>query len=156
GIQFRHGNTGGAAAAYEEVLKEIPTHGESLNNLAWILSEYRQDYSQALALADRALAVDERNPHFRDTRAAILERMPNRSAEAVGEYEKAAQLAIGEPGTAAKAWLRAARILARSDPLGAAVRAENALDIDRETAVLDDAQRAEIAGILEAASTDKK
>lgn len=149
-IQFRLGNSEKASAAYERILKELPTHGEALNNLAYIVSEHRHDYARALGLADRALAADDRNPHFHDTRAAILEKIPGRGADAVAEYEKAAQLAATDPATAATEWLRGARVLVNSDPRGAAARAQNALRIDRESPVLDDAQRAEIGAILKA------
>ena len=59
-----------------------PNAPATLNNLAWTLSQMPQgDQSQALALAEQALALDPENARIRDTRGLILVRL--------GQWERA-------------------------------------------------------------------
>lgn len=54
-----------AARRFEAVLAANPNHAPTLNNLAWVYGERRDP--RAIALAERARAVDPKNPSIADT-----------------------------------------------------------------------------------------
>jgi tetratricopeptide (TPR) repeat protein len=63
-----------ARAMYEATLKLQPDHFVALNNLAFMLSQNKEDLDRALTLAQRAVQVQPQLPEVKDTLAMIYSR----------------------------------------------------------------------------------
>jgi len=70
-----------AAAIYRQLLKIDPDDVIAINNLAWLMCEYENDYQQALELAQKGLRKNNRYLDLTDTRGVIYYRL--------GEHQKA-------------------------------------------------------------------
>jgi Flp pilus assembly protein TadD len=71
----------------------------ALNDLAWLLAHHEPiDLERALALVDKAIEIEPRNVHFRDTRGHVLAKL-NRWQDAVVELEQAVNGLPGNRGT---------------------------------------------------------
>jgi tetratricopeptide (TPR) repeat protein len=75
-----------AEKVYRALLERHPDTVLALNNLAWLLQDNRQQYDEALALANRGLRVEPDDLYLRDTRATIYEKM-GRIDDAVSDLE---------------------------------------------------------------------
>ncbi|MHC5022309.1 MAG: tetratricopeptide repeat protein, partial [Planctomycetota bacterium] len=72
--QFHLGSDkfGPAAAALSEVIELMPDEASALNDFAYLTAEYLGDPAAALPYAERAVALQPRNPQFQDTLGWIL------------------------------------------------------------------------------------
>jgi tetratricopeptide (TPR) repeat protein len=61
-----------AEASYRKAMLTDPTFPYGYNNLAYMLAERGERLTEALSLADRALRLDAKNPHFKDTKGWVL------------------------------------------------------------------------------------
>ncbi|MCH8805999.1 MAG: tetratricopeptide repeat protein [Planctomycetes bacterium] len=111
-LSYKTGDTPRAVAIYRDVLKAAPQNTQALNDLAWVLAEARQEYAEALELADRGLLIAPNDIHLLDTRAEILSNLPGRLEDARDDLKKCANLSDGL-SSHAKALFRLARVCAR-------------------------------------------
>lgn len=97
-IQLRAGDLSGAEAAFVDTVKYDPEHVFALNNLAWIATEHKTNLDQALAWANRAVALSPNTPQFRDTLGWVY-RARGDLVKARAELERAATASqnYGEP-----------------------------------------------------------
>ncbi|MCA9216907.1 MAG: hypothetical protein KDB27_27745 [Planctomycetales bacterium] len=83
------GNMQKSREAYEEVVQNTSTDAESFNNLAWLYShEPPIDLKKAAEFADKAIAIEPSNPHYRDTRGHV-HMLSENWQDAVTELRKA-------------------------------------------------------------------
>ncbi|MBN1361370.1 MAG: tetratricopeptide repeat protein [Sedimentisphaerales bacterium] len=147
----------GGERIYRNLLQRDPNSTRVLNDLAWIIQEHYQRYDEALALADRGLAVSSRRPaesvdhvHLLDTRGTILMNMPGRLADAKRDFEEIVRLSATNQRRQAKALLQLGRVCAKQGDLAQAKRhLERSLEVDRRLAVFTPAEKSEIATLLQ-------
>ena len=72
-----------SAKLYEKILELRPDNVIAMNNLAWIMCEERNNYQEALELAQRGLKIAPQYVDLIDTRGVVYYRL--------GEFEKAIQ-----------------------------------------------------------------
>jgi tetratricopeptide (TPR) repeat protein len=104
-VAVRCGREADAEALLERCLELAPTFAAARYNYA-VLLHRRNDCGRALAEVERLLAVDPRNPGYRNLGAVILSR--------VGEYERSSQLyaeLLDEYPANAKVWLSYGHVL---------------------------------------------
>lgn len=116
------GQVAEAEALFRRLIAETPTDAVALNYLGYMLGDRGQRLPEALALVDRALAVEPDNPSYLDSRGWILFRMKRvtdaeaalrRAAAAlpansvVQAHHADALAALGRRDEAAAAWQRA-------------------------------------------------
>jgi Flp pilus assembly protein TadD len=91
------GDHAGAVRDYETILAKDPAHAPSLNNLAWLYLQLRDD--RAEATARKAVAAAPGNPDIADTLGWILAQSaaPGAAAEAVTILEGAARSRPANP-----------------------------------------------------------
>ncbi len=70
-LAANQGDYGDAVQLNRRLLEMEPSNAEFLNNLAWILSEHRQQYDEALELATRAIRLRPDDAHALDTHGII-------------------------------------------------------------------------------------
>lgn len=75
-----------AITDYQNVLETVPNHTITLNNLAYLLADYTEDYTQAQEYASQAYAASPNNPNIIDTYAYTLCKTSN--------YSKAEELLL--------------------------------------------------------------
>ncbi len=73
-IAYGRGQIEPAEKAFRAAVDADPTAAAPLNNLAWLLASDLAKYDEALALANRAVAVAPGEYNYRDTLAFILDR----------------------------------------------------------------------------------
>ena len=137
-----------AIAQYRQALSERPDSPRALNDLAWVLAESRQNYDEALRLANRGLELLPSDAHLLDTRGVILSNLPDRLADARHDLERCAELT--RPGSAARAraLLKLIRVAVRVDDDAATLRQmREALDIDHRLNVFSPQERQEISDL---------
>ena len=71
-----------AGAVYESLAKKMPTNGNVLNNLAYVLARNDERLDEARQHVERALAQDPDNAAYLDTYAFVLHRQGNDAAAA--------------------------------------------------------------------------
>jgi Flp pilus assembly protein TadD len=91
------GDSRGAAANLEKVLRAEPDNVTALNNLSWLYHQAGDD--RALALARRAYQLQPKSPHVADTLGWIL-LAEGQVPEAVSTLAEASMLAPREPDIA--------------------------------------------------------
>ena len=78
-----------AVVAFRQAVRSAPAPADALNNLAWAYAELNANLDEALALCERALALQPgRQAYYLDTYGAILWRQ-GRVAAAVAAWERA-------------------------------------------------------------------
>lgn len=83
-----------AERTFRAILGRDPLHANALNYLGYMLANRRLKLPEALALVDRALAVEPGNPAFLDSRGWALFRL-GRAAEAEAPLRQAATALVG-------------------------------------------------------------
>ncbi len=115
-LTFDDGDVEQAVASYRAVLERQPDRVEALNNLAWTLAQIEPPdparLVEALALVDRGIAQNGRDPNLRDTRAHVLLKMPGRLADARAEFEHCLELSPPDSPERAQALLALVRACA--------------------------------------------
>ena len=71
-----------AIAVYESLAKKMPTNGNVLNNLAYMLAQNDERLDEARQHVERALHEDPDNAAYLDTHAFVLHRQGNDAAAA--------------------------------------------------------------------------
>ncbi len=146
---YQTGDIQRAEKVYREVLEQHPDNIRVLNDLAWILQQHRQQYAEALELADRGLRLAPDDPHLLDTRGTILSNMPDRLADARSDFEVLVRLSSADRPQQAKALLQLGRVYAKLGDLPQARQClKDALDIDRELDVFTPGERSEVSEII--------
>jgi len=120
-IEWIQGNPEGAIEEYQRVVDAHPQDALALNNLAYLLAEYRKQPDRALHYAQRAVELAPDDPNCLDTLGWILyqkglyspaipylQRAAGQSPNAVLQYHLA--MALAKTG----AWNSARQILARA------------------------------------------
>ena len=79
-----------AKRGYEEVLATHPDHADSLHLLG-VIAQQSGHFQVAVDLIERAIRVDDRNPHFHNNLGQAC-RALGRTEDAVGHYERALSL----------------------------------------------------------------
>lgn len=102
-LAYRTGDVNLAERIYSELHEKHPNNPDVLNDLAWILSNDRQEYGIALRLADKGIMLAPMNHHLRDTRALILTHLPNRLSDAKRDYQKCVELTANSHHARARA-----------------------------------------------------
>lgn len=74
-IAYGRGQIEAAEKAFRAAVGADPTAAAPLNNLAWLLASDLAKYDEALALANRAVALAPGEYNYRDTLAFVLEKM---------------------------------------------------------------------------------
>jgi len=139
-----------AEKIYREVIENHPNEARALNDLAWILQEHYQRYDAALELTNKGLKVARDDLDLLDTRGTILTNLPNRLTDAKNDFAKLVELLPADTRERAKALLQLGRICAKlNDPAHARQHLQDALEIDRKVNVFTEAERSEIAGIVQ-------
>ena len=147
---YQTGDADGAKKIYRQLLEQHPDDARVLNDLAWILQEHDQQYTEALALADKGLRLAPKDLHLLDTRGTILLNLPDRLADAKSNFEASLRLSSSSPRREAKALLQLGRTCAKLNDLAQAKQyLENAMDIDKKVQVLTPDERSEIARIIQ-------
>jgi tetratricopeptide (TPR) repeat protein len=151
---YQTGDADRAEKIYREILAEDPTDVVALNDLAWVLQEHYQRYTDALALADRGMAQAPGNTkrNLLDTRGTILSNLPDRWADARTDFETLLRLL---PETSVqqrvRTMVRLARICTKLNDVAQATKyAQSALEIDAKTHALTGAEREEVNQLLSA------
>ncbi|MBU0719076.1 MAG: tetratricopeptide repeat protein [Planctomycetes bacterium] len=140
---YRLGEITMAEEAYHRALVIAPFHPQALNDLAWIIGVERGSAEEGLAFADKGVAHHPDDPHLLDTRGVLLARL-GRLAEARKDLEKCVQLSADLPATQTHGLLHLARICAeQEDRTAAAMRANQALQLDQGAQSLSAAEREE-------------
>ncbi len=148
-LNWGAGNVPAAGDALRKVLEIEPYHPKATNDLAWIVGVVSGKVQEGYLLADEGVRRHPRNPHLRDTRAALLIRL-GRGDEAVEDLEACLELATDEPATRASALRHLAQALAaRGDRDQARQRLAQAMETDRKYKVLAESDRAEIQKLTE-------
>ena len=146
---YQTGDIQRAEKVYREVLAQYPDDIQALNDLAWILQQYKQQYAEALELADRGLRLAPEDPHLLDTRGTILLNVPDRLADARRDFEALVKQYSSDRPQQAKTLLQLGRICAQLGDLPQARQyLENAMDIDGELDVFTPSERSEVAEII--------
>lgn len=101
-IAYRAADYDTVIGAYRKLIELKPHHARSLNALAWILCENKNDPEAALAFADRGILFHPDDVHLLDTRGVVLTRL-GRLEEARKDLQRCIQLADTVPGTKAQA-----------------------------------------------------
>jgi len=147
---YQTGNTEGAEKIYQELLVQYPNDEQILNDLAWILQEHYQRYTDALELANRALGIAPDNLYVLDTRGTILSNIADRLTDARNDFEKLVELSLPDTRQQATALLKLGRICVKlNDLVQAEKHLKNALEIDRKLDVFTTEERSEITRILQ-------
>ncbi len=125
-LAWMDGDAADAERQYREMLEEMPDYTPTLNDLAWVLAQGHSDdpnaLEEALSLADRALVRDSRNRSYLDTRATILEMMPNRLQAARDDRTRCVELSTQTPPEHARALLMLAAVCVKQGDLESADR----------------------------------
>jgi len=147
---YQTGDVDEAEKAYRELLRERPDDIRVLNNLAWILQERDQRYAEALELVNRGLSFAPTETNLLDTRGTILLHMPGRLADARRDFETLLELSAADPRRQARTLLQLGRTCAGlHDAANVRKHLNTALEIDRTNRVFTEAERSEIARILQ-------
>ena len=146
GLLYRAGAGARAVSAFRQGLAANPQSVRGLNDLAWILCE-QGELDEALALANQGVRLDPEFPHLRDTRGAILARMPGRLRDARRDFEMCVQLTQrDQPRLEAPAQLSLARVCIQLEDREAARRAlDAAARLDAEIGAFNDSEKADLA-----------
>lgn len=152
-LLYRLGAADPAIRAYEELLAGSPNSLRALNDLAWVLAEYRQDYAGALVHADRGLALSPDDADLLDTRGVILTHLPGRLVDARADFQRAADL-LGRTAAGSAAHARALWQLGRvcfelGDVPAARQALHEALEIDGRHSVFTADERPQVSRLLE-------
>lgn len=143
------GDAEAAESAYRQVLQKDPQNPDALNGLAWILGVERDQYGQALEMADKAVQAAPASRSFRDTRGVILMNLPGRLTEAREEFQKCLDLTKPETAARCRALFRLGVVCMRLDEPARAeellLRAER---IDQTRRGLSDKERADLHRFL--------
>lgn len=75
-----------AVKIYQAVLKKNPDSTFALNNLAWLLAVYERQGAEALALIDRAIALEGPTAELLDTRATVYVAL-NQPSKAIADLK---------------------------------------------------------------------
>jgi tetratricopeptide (TPR) repeat protein len=150
---YQTGDIQGAKQAYRKVLDQYPNNIQALNDLAWILQENDKNYTDALELAKRGLAVanDKKDIlHLLDTEGTILLNMPDGLESARLDFTRLIDMSPDDTRQKAKALLKLGRICNKLDDLeNAKQHMKDALEIDKKINVLTPDERSEIAKVLQ-------
>jgi tetratricopeptide (TPR) repeat protein len=95
-IEETKGNHQQAMKNYRDVVAANPSHGEALNNLAYLTSEYANQPNEALKYAQKAKELAPGDPAYSDTLGWILYRK-GLYPSAVMELERAVSKPGGDP-----------------------------------------------------------
>lgn len=146
---YQNGDVEGAKQLYQALLKEYPQHVQVLNDLAWILQESEQNYTEALELANRGLAIEPDNTNLLDTRGTILQNISGRLEEAQRDFRNLVRNQADGSRGKAKALLKLGRVCVQlGDRAGAKQHFSAALEIDQKLGVFTPQERAEMATVL--------
>jgi tetratricopeptide (TPR) repeat protein len=141
-----------AKQLYEELLEQFPQNVDVLNDLAWILQQYSQDYERALELANRGVRLVPNDENLLDTRATIFAKMPGRLAEAKRDFDTLRRLCLLDPERRprlAKTLLKLARVCVAQGEIGEAkMHATAASEINAKIHVFTTEEHAEMSDIL--------
>jgi tetratricopeptide (TPR) repeat protein len=147
-LAYQTGDVKTAEQACHKVLELYPNHPQALNDLAWILSESRQDLRKALELADKGVSLAPDDDHLRDTRGVILLKL-GRFQDALKDFERSAQLSPPDSLRRAKALVQMSRACAKLKDLPQAKRhLGEALRIDTQKNVFTPEEKAELNQML--------
>ncbi len=148
-LVYQKGDSVRAETIYRRILTLDPNNLQAINNLAWILSDARQDHQQALKLANHGLSLAPEDINLLDTRGTILLKLPDQVRQARTDFEACVRLAPPESADRARALVKLGRICVK---LGDVVQAGNHLDaaamIDVRHPVFTNDERSEIRDIL--------
>ena len=154
---YQLGEVDRAKTIYQKLLEQHPDNIRALNDLAWILQEHDQNYSEALTLANRGLSLSLNNLHLLDTRGTIFLNMEDRLADAKKDFEKLVELSTADSPRRAKALLKLGRICEKLyDHVRAKQHLKIALEIDRKLDDIDvftEEERSEITRIVQQSGT---
>jgi tetratricopeptide (TPR) repeat protein len=73
-IEVMRGDTNAAIEHYQQVVSASPSDPQALNNLAYLLTEYRNQHDEALKYAQRAVELAPQRPAYCDTLGWVLYR----------------------------------------------------------------------------------
>jgi tetratricopeptide (TPR) repeat protein len=147
---YQTGDSERAEKIYQELLKQYPNDVQILNDLAWILQEHFQRYTDALELANKALRIAPSDLFVLDTRGTILLNIPGRLTDAKNDFERLIELSSPDTHQRAQAHLQLSRICVKlNEPDQARQHANKALEIDKKIDVFTPDERSEISRILQ-------
>ncbi|MFA5865568.1 MAG: tetratricopeptide repeat protein [Phycisphaerae bacterium] len=148
-IMFLLGEYDQAERLFREMLQDQPNDAQIMNDLAWLLSDARHRYKDALPLVEQALRIDTENIHFYDTRGVIFLNLPGRMDDARKDFEQCVRLAPPDSAAKARALWQLGKVLAK---LGNTAKSrevmETALQIDAKVKVFGATEKKDIAEIL--------
>ena len=151
---YQIGDVERSEKVYRDLLALEPDDIRALNDLAWILQKHKQQYTEALELADKGLRLAPNDPHLLDTRGTILANMPDRLTDAKSDFENLAKLSAADKPQYAKALLQLGRVSAKLGDVAETRRyLEDAMSIDQELGVLTPGERSEISELVKQEST---
>jgi tetratricopeptide (TPR) repeat protein len=96
-LQQQQGKIDAAIKSYQSVIKADPKSALAYNNLAWLLSNQKKNYSEAELMALKAVELAPEAAQFQDTLGWIY-RANGKLVEARAVMEKAVQLAPDDAG----------------------------------------------------------
>lgn len=96
-LQQQQGQNDAAIKSYQAVIKANPKVAPAYNNLAWLLSSQKKNYSEAESMGRKAVELAPETAQYQDTLGWIC-RANGELAEARAVLEKAVQLAPDEAG----------------------------------------------------------
>ena len=148
-MAYQTGDPERAEKIYRDVLNQDPGNIKVINDLAWILQEHRQQYEEALELADKGLLLAPHDKNLLDTRGTILSRIPGRLTDAKKDFASLVELTADGSDARARALLQFARICVQLKDVDEAQGSlKEAVEIDRKNGVFTTKQRSEIERIL--------
>ena len=149
-VLYQTGNQERSQQICRDLLQSHPNDKRVLNNLAWILQEHFQRYTEALEFANKGLRLSLDDPHILDTRATILSKMENRLADAKADFQKLVDLLPEGAHQHAKALLQLGRVCCKLKETSQATQhLKEALAIDQKVDAFSTEERAEIKAMLQ-------
>lgn len=151
-VHYSMGQIERAKQLYEELLEPFPQNVDVLNELAWILQQYDQNYERALELANRGVRLAPNDENLFDTRATIFAKMPGRLTEAKRDFDTLRRLCLLDHERRprlARTLLKLARVCVAQGEIGEAKKhATAASEIDAKINVFTTEEHAEMSDIL--------
>lgn len=153
---YQHGDVDLAETHYRQVLDKDPDNIQALNDLAWLLATDRQQYTQALELADRGMELQPDALNLKDTRAFILSHIPGRLDQAVAEYRQCLAMTQDDPARQARTLLALGRVLTQTEQYEQArIYLDQAHEIDNRLSILSPSEQQEVTQLLQTTQTSQ-
>jgi tetratricopeptide (TPR) repeat protein len=138
-----------AAELYQRILSVDPNYLIALNNLAWIMCEYKNQYTKALDLAERGIEIEPNYVDLIDTRGMVYYRL-GQFERAVADFSRCVNLYPAGKTALAGSYFNLARALEKLGKTSqASENAKKAMELNSTTGGLTDSDLVEVRQLLQ-------